>query len=40
MEIEVGVQDFSEAKKISQVVFEFEDYAHDWWKQYPYKGFI
>jgi len=40
MEIELEVQDFSEAKKISRAVLEFEDYAHDWWKQYPHKRFI
>jgi hypothetical protein len=40
MEIELEVQDFSEAKEISRVVLEFEDYAHDWWKQYPHKHLI
>jgi hypothetical protein len=40
MEIEVEVQDFSEAKKISRAVLEFEDYAIDWWKQCPHKRFI
>jgi hypothetical protein len=40
MEIELEVQDFSEVKKISRAVLEFEDYAIDWWKQYPHKCFI
>ena len=40
MEIELEVQDFPEAKKISRAVLEFEDYALDWWKQYPHKRSI
>jgi hypothetical protein len=40
MEIELEVQDFSKAKKISRPVLEFEDYALDRWKQYPHKRFI
>ena len=33
-------QEFSKTKKISRVVLEFEDYALDWWKQYPHKRLI
>ena len=40
MEIKLEVQGFLETKKISRVVLELEDYALDWWKQYPHKGFI
>ena len=40
MEIELEVQEFSETKKISRAILEFEDYALDWWKQYPHKRLI
>jgi hypothetical protein len=40
MEYELELQNFPEAKKISRAILEFEDYACDWWKQYPHKHFI
>jgi len=40
MEIELEVQEFSETKKISRAILEFEDYALDGWKQYPHKRLI
>jgi hypothetical protein len=40
MEYEIELQNFPEAKKISRAILEFEDYACDWWKQYPHKHFI
>ena len=40
MEIELEVQGFLESKKIQRAVLEFEDYALDWWKQYPHKRLI
>ena len=40
MEIEFEVQEFSGTKKISRAILEFEDYALDWWKQYPHKHLI
>ena len=40
MEIELEVQGFSESKKITRAILEFEDYALDWWKQYPQKRLI
>jgi hypothetical protein len=40
MEIELEVQDFSEAKKISRDVLESEYYVIDRWKHYPHKCFI
>ena len=38
--IELEVQGFSESKKITRAILEFEDYALDWWKQYPQKRLI
>ena len=35
MKIELEVQGFPESKKITRAILEFEDYALDWWKQYP-----
>jgi len=40
MEIELEVQGFSESKKITRAILEFEDYALDWWKQYPQKCLV
>jgi hypothetical protein len=40
MEYELELQDFPEAKKVSQAALEFEDYAHEWWKKYPHKCFV
>jgi hypothetical protein len=40
MEYELELQDFPEAKKVSQAALEFEDYAHEWWKKYPHKRFV
>ena len=40
MEIELEVEGFSESKKITRAILEFEDYALDWWKQYPQKRLI
>ena len=40
MEIELEVQGFSESKKITRAVLEFEDYVLDWWKQYPRKRLV
>jgi hypothetical protein len=40
MEYELELQDFPKANKVSRVVLEFEDYAHEWWKKYPHKNFV
>ena len=40
MEIELEVQGFSESKKITRAVLEFDDYGLDWWKQYPQKRLV
>jgi hypothetical protein len=40
MVYELELQDFPKVKKVSQVVLEFEDYAHEWWKKYLHKRFI
>jgi hypothetical protein len=32
MEYELELQDFPKAKKVSRAILEFEDYAHEWWK--------
>ena len=40
MEIELEVQGFPESKKITRAILEFEDYALDWWKQYPQKCLV
>jgi len=40
MEIELEGQGFSESKKITRAILEFEDYVLDWWKQYPQKRLV
>uniref|UniRef100_A0A0A8YX78 Uncharacterized protein n=1 Tax=Arundo donax TaxID=35708 RepID=A0A0A8YX78_ARUDO len=41
MEYAFELQEFSEAKKVLCAALElFEDYASNWWKQYPHKHFI
>ena len=40
MKIELEVQGFPESKKITRAILEFEDYALDWWKQYPQKCLV
>ena len=40
MKIKLEVQGFPESKKITRAILEFEDYALDWWKQYPQKRLI
>ena len=40
LEIELEVQGFSESKKITRAVLEFDDYGLDWWKQYPQKRLV